>query len=97
MGTAATLEIAIMLRDKLLSSEADERWILSRKALKTLILLSTYQLNYEGMKTIGMRGQVNFFEGGEPMTEVEKKELKEAKAINKQMAKILRERRLAKK
>jgi hypothetical protein len=49
------------------------------------------------MKLHNSSTHVKFFEGGTPMTEDAKTKLKEAKAIDKQMGKILRERRLAKK
>ena len=95
METSAILDIACRLRDKLLFEEVDERWIISRKALKAILILATYQKNYDGMKATSNYGHVEFFDGGVPMTEESIKKLKEAKAIDKKMGKILRERRLA--
>ena len=97
MNTDATFQIACTLRDKLLAEEADVVWVAKRKLLKAMITIATYQKNYEGMKATGNYGHVEFFEGGAPMTEESIKNLKEAKAVDKQMGKILRERRLAKK
>lgn len=95
MDTSAILDIACRLRDKLLSEEVDERWIIGRKALKAVLILATYQKNYDGMKATGNYGYVEFFDSDTLMTEESIKKLKEAKAIDKQMGKILRERRLA--
>jgi len=96
METAKTLEIAVTLRDKLLAEEADDKWIFNRKLLRTLITLQTNQKNYEGMQATGNGGCVDFSGAGNSMTEEARLKLKEAKAIDKQMGKILRERRSAK-
>ena len=97
MDTGKVVDLAKKLRDELLEQGASEEWVTRRKIFQAILKISTFQLNYEGMKQTNNEMYVKFFEGGTPLTSNDSKTLKEAAAIDKQMGKKLREIRLAKK
>lgn len=97
MNTAKILEVADSLNKDLIEQGVSEVWLVQRKILETMLKGAQLQLNYEGMNQRGSKVHVAFFEGGVPMTLDDRKTLKEATALNKQMGKRLRELRLSKK
>lgn len=97
MDTARILAVANELNNDLIEQGVTEVWLVQRKILGVMIKAAQLQLNYEGMNQRGNKVHVAFFEGGTPMTPEDRKILKEAAAINRQIGKQLRELRLAKK
>lgn len=95
MDTAKILEIAQTLNNELNEHGVNEVWIMRRKIFKVLLKLAQYQLNHEGMNQRGKKVYVEFFGDGPSMTLEDRKTVKEAIALDKQMGKRLREDRLS--
>lgn len=97
MDTARILAVANELNNDLTEQGVTEVWSVQRKILGVMIKAAQLQLNYEGMNQKGNKVHITFFEGGTTMTPEDRKIIKEAEAVNRQIGKQLRDLRLAKK
>ncbi len=90
MNTKKLLNGFVRLRDELTKHGPNETWKVVRSLMVVVLRSYRAQIEYEKAKA-KYDVRIEFFEGGTSLTEKDRKNIKEATAINTQIGKVLSE------